>query len=205
MQMHEAVRMVARTVVADAGAISGEDDLERHLQEAFAFHGLADHGYVLEYKAYAISMIRYYLEAREGHTPEPLAVISVTIGQEEIIVHPDDVLVRPDGTRTVRWVRTGHFRSREVDDVGAAAFLLAVRQVFPDADVELVHLSDQSSRPLSLSADKLRTRRGKLSDFLQDIRAGRFPAKPSSRTCPGCPAFFICGPTPAGTLEKNFR
>ena len=29
-----------------------------------------------------------------------------------------------------------------------------------------------------------------------DIRAGVFPAEPSSRTCPGCPAFFICGPTP---------
>lgn len=204
MQMHEAVRMVVRTVVADADAISSDGDLERHLEEAFAVHDLADHGYVLEYKAYAVSMIRYYLEAREGHTPEPLTALSVTIGHEEIIVHPDDVLVRPDGSRTVRRVQTGHFRSREDEDVGAAAFLLAARQAFPDANVELVHLSDESSRPLDLSVGKLRTREGKLSGFFQDIRAGRFPAKPSSRTCPRCPAFFVCGQTPAGTLEKKF-
>jgi len=204
MQMHEAVRMVFQAVVADASAMSGDEDMERHLGEAFAEHGLADHGYVLEYKAYAISMIRYFLAAREGHTPEPPTALSLTFGAEEIIVRPDDVLVRPDGSRTVRRVQTGHFRSAEADDVGAATFLLAARRAFPDAEVELMHLSDQSTRPINLKAVKLRNRQERLSGFLADIRAGRFPAKASSRTCPGCPAFFVCGPTPSGTLEKKF-
>lgn len=203
MQMHEAVRMIFQAVIADANAISGDEDMERHLVEAFAAHGLADHGYVREYRAFAISMIRYFLTAREGHTPETPTALSLTFGTEEIIVRPDDVLVRPDGSRTVRRVQTGHFRSTEADDVGAATFLLAARQTFPDAVVELIHLSDQTARPLDLSAKKLQTRQNKLSGFLADIRGGRFPAKASSRTCPGCPAFFVCGPTPPGALEKN--
>ena len=204
MQMHEAVRMVFQAVVADASVISKDEDLEPHLGEAFTMHGLADNGYVVEYTTYAVSMIRYFLAAREGHTPDPPTALSFTFGAEEIVVRPDDVLVRPDGSRTLRRVQTGHFRSAEADDVGAAAFLLAARQAFPGAVVELVHLSDQTARPLDLSAKQLKTRQEKLSGFLTDIRAGQFPAKASSRTCPGCPAFFVCGPTPTGTLEKSF-
>ena len=204
MQMHEAVRSVFKAIVADASAISNDSDLNRRLAEAFSEHGLEDHGYVREYNAYAISMIRYFLAAREGHTPETPTALSVSFGEEEIVVHPDDVLLRPDGTRMIRRVQTGHFRKAETDDVGAAAFLLAARQAFPGAEVELIHLSDQSAQPMELTARKLDTRRDKLSTYLQDIRAGRFPANASSRTCPGCPAFFVCGPTPTGILEKNF-
>lgn len=204
MQMHEAVRMVFQAVIADVGVISGDDDLEKQLGEAFAAHGLANHGYVGEYRAFAISMIRFFLTEREGHTPETPTALSLTFGAEEIIVRPDDVLIRPDGSRTLRRVQTGHFRSAEADDVGAAAFLLAARQTFPGAEVELIHLSDQTTRPLDLSARKLQTRQNKLSGFLEDIRGGRFPAKASSRMCPGCPAFFVCGPTPPGTLKKYF-
>jgi len=204
MQMHEAVRMVFQAVIADVSVIDGDEDLEKQLGEAFAAHGLADHGYVREYRAFASSMIRYFLTAREGHTPETPTALSLTFGTEKIIVRPDDVLIRPDGTRTLRRVQTGHFRSAEADDVGAAAFLLAARQTFPGAVVELIHLSDQTARPLELSTRKLQTRQNKLSGFLADIRGGRFPAKASSRSCPGCPAFFVCGPTPPGTLKKYF-
>jgi hypothetical protein len=59
-------------------------------------------------------------------------------------------------------------------------------------------------RPLTLSPKVLENNRGKLGRYLASIRAGTFPADPSARTCPGCPAFFICGPTPAGVLKKNF-
>ncbi|GER08777.1 DNA helicase [Iodidimonas muriae] len=204
MQMHEAVRSVFKAIVADASVISNDSDLDRRLAEAFSEHGLEDHGYVREYNAYAISMIRYFIADREGHTPETPTALRVSFGEEEVVVHPDDVLLRPDGTRIIRRVQTGHFRKAETDDVGAVAFLLAARQAFPSAEVELIHLSDQSAQPIELTARKLQTRRDKLSTYLQDIRAGRFPANASSRTCPGCPAFFVCGPTPSGILEKNF-
>ena len=204
MQMHEAVRTVFQAVIADARIIGGASDLEGQIANAFAAHGLADHGYVSEYKGFATSMIQYFLAAREGHTPETPAALSIAFGAEEIIVRPDEVLVRSDGSRTLRRVQTGHFRTAEMDDVGVAAFLLAAQRAFPGASVELVHLSDQTIRPLDLTAKKLQNRQEKLAGFLGRIRAGNFPADPSARTCPGCPAFFICGPTPTGTLRKNF-
>ena len=204
MQMHEAVRTIFKSVVADASSIGAEGDLEKQIGKAFAAHGLADHGYVKEYKGFATSMIQYFLAAREGHTPEMPTALTIAFGSEEIIVRPDEILVRSDGSRTLRRVQTGHFRTAELDDVGVAAFLLAAQRAFPGASVELVHLSDQTIRPLDLTAKKLQNRREKLSGFLGRIRAGNFPAAPSARTCPGCPAFFVCGPTPVGTLRKNF-
>lgn len=204
MQMHEAVRTVFQAVIAGDARVTGGDDLERRVVDALAAHGLAEHGYVGEFKAFALDMVRYFISVREGHTPEAPAPLSLTFGEEQIIVLPDDVLVRPDGGRTLRRVRTGHLRSAESKDVGAAALVLAARQAFPDAVVELVHLADQAARPLTLSPRELQNRRDKLAGFLADIRLGRFPANPSARTCPGCPAFFVCGPTPAGALSKKF-
>ena len=94
-------------------------------------------------------------------------------------------------------------RSAESKDVGAAALVLAVQQAFPGAVAELIHLSDGQAHALSLTSRELKGRQDKLARFLGDIRAGRFPAKISSRTCPNCPAFFICGQTPEGPLQKS--
>ena len=112
--------------------------------------------------------------------------------------------MRPDGTRFVRRIRTGHMRSAESKDVGAAALMLAVKQAFPGAVAELVHLADGEAHALVLSDRELKGRKEKLAKFLGDIRAGRFPAEFSSRTCPNCPVFFICGQTPEGPLQKKF-
>ncbi len=95
-------------------------------------------------------------------------------------------------------------RSGESKDVSAAALMLAVKNAFPGAVAELVHLSDGDEYALSLSDRELKGRKDKLAKFLSEIRAGRFPAEISSRTCPSCPAFFICGPTPDGPLQKKF-
>ena len=149
-------------------------------------------------------MLRYFASIRQGRTTEAPTALSLTFGAEEIIVMPDEVLIRPDGGRTFRSIRTGHQRSTDGKDVSAAAFMLAARRTFPGAIVELVHLSDQKAEPLSLSPKELQNRQEKLDGFLQEIRRGRFPPDPSARVCPSCPAFFICGPTPAGVLEKKF-
>jgi hypothetical protein len=82
--------------------------------------------------------------------------------------------------------------------------MMAARKANPDADVEFVYLSGREVRPIPLSDRQLKNRAEKLADFLAGIRAGRFPANPSPRTCPTCPAFFVCGATPAGALEKKF-
>ena len=204
MQMHEAVRAVFQGVIAGDAPINSDHELDQRITEAFAKSGLADYGYAADYKAFATSMVRFFMTIRRGHTPEAPNSLRLDFGQEEIFIRPDDVLVRPDGVRTFRSIRTGHKPSAEADDVGVAAFVLATQRAFPNAIVELVYLSDQAVQPLGLSSKKLQNRREKLDTFLQAIRAGRFPAERSGRRCPGCPGFFVCGPTPSGPLRKKF-
>lgn len=203
MHLHEAVRSVVGTVIASDPAAS-ERDVEEHIDAALAGQGLVEHGYLAEFRGLALTMLRFFLANRAGAVVEAPVALCLKFGDEEIIVRPDEVLVRPDGSRAVRRIRTGHLRSAESKDVGAAALMLAVKQAFPGAVAELVHLSDAEARPLTLSDRELKGRQDKLAKFLGDIRAGRFPAEVSSRTCPNCPAFFVCGPTADGALQKKF-
>jgi superfamily I DNA/RNA helicase len=202
-QMHDAIRTVFAELVI-SGVTEGEGTLAAKITAAFARHNLAGHGYEADYRAFALSMLRYFISIREGHTPEGPEALRLKFGAEEIIVLPDDVLVGADGVRTLRRVSTGRKKSGEAKDVSAAAFVLAAREAFPGAVVELVSLTDQAAEAVVMSPTELQNRREKLRGFLQEIRLGRFPADPSARTCPNCPAFFICGPTPAGILRKKF-
>jgi superfamily I DNA/RNA helicase len=203
MHLHEAVRSVVDLVIASPDPV-GEGQLEEHIYAALADEALGDHGYLAEFRGLALAMLRFFLASRAGALAEPPPALSLNFGGEEIIVRPDEVLVRPGGNRAVRRVRTGHKRSTDADDVGAAALILAVRRAFPGAVAELVYLSDGEVHELSLSERQLKGRSEKLATFLADIRAGRFPAKISAFTCPNCPAFFICGQTPDGPLQKKF-
>lgn len=203
MHLHEAVRSLVETVIASETPLT-ERDLAERTDAALAGVGLADHGYRAEFRDLALAMLRFFLSSRAGAAAETPVALILTFGEEEIIVQPDEVLVRSDGIRVMRRIRTGHLRSAESKDVGAAALVLAAKQAFPDAVAELVHLSDSQTHPLSLSDRELEGRKDKLARFLDDIRAGRFPAEVSPRTCPNCPAFFICGQTPDGPLQKKF-
>jgi len=62
---------------------------------------------------------------------------------ERIIVMPDDVLVKSDGKRTFRRVKTGHHRDSHAEDLDSATLIMAAKEAFPDATVELVYLSDR--------------------------------------------------------------
>ncbi|ESY94304.1 UvrD-helicase domain-containing protein [Mesorhizobium sp. LNHC209A00] len=203
MHLHEAVRSVVKAVIASNLPMT-EQELTDRTDTALAGEGLGEHGYRAEFRDLALAMLRLFLSGRAGAIAEAPVAVSINLGGEEILVEPDEVLMRPDGIRAVRRVRTGHRRSAESKDVGAAGLILAVKQAYPGAVAELVHLSDGEASELSLSDRELKGRTDKLSKFLGDIRAGRFPAEISSRTCPNCPAFFICGPTPDGPLQKKF-
>ena len=203
MQMHDAVWHVVEALIADPGTVS-DAELSRRATAALAERGLAEHGYYEQLRSLALSLLRFFISGRGGHAVEAAVAISVRFGDEEVVVHPDDVLVEPSGRRKLRRVRTGHSTSRAADDVAAAAFVLAARQAFPDAVVELVHLADEKVQEVDLSPPKLRNRHKKLNDILDDIRQGHFPPQASLRTCPGCPNFFICGPTPDGVIRKRF-
>lgn len=204
MRMHEAVRAVFQGIISGDAPIGSDHELDQRVSEAFSKNGLADHGYATDYKRFAVSMIQFFLSIRKGQTAEKPNALRLDFGQEEIFVRPDEVLMAPDGTRTLRNIRTGHKPSKDEDSVGVAAFLVAAQKAFPNAAVELVYLSDQKVQPIGLSAKQLQNRLEKLNDFLQRIRAGTFPAERESRRCPACPGFFVCGPTPSGPLRKKF-
>ncbi len=201
MQMHEVIREVYRAVVA-AGD-SAQSDLNSLLSSAFVKSGLHEHGYFDDYRAMATTMLQYFLASRSGAQIETPTALRVTFDNHEVEVTPDEVLVR-NGIRTLRRVKTGHASSNEGKDVGMAAFVLAARDAFPDATIELVCLADAEAKPLTLSTKELSNRQGKLVDIFQGIRAGHFKTQPSDTICPHCPAFFVCGAVPPGTLEKNF-
>jgi superfamily I DNA/RNA helicase len=201
MRMHEAVRVVSDGLIATTIA---ESEIEVRVTAALETEGLGRDGDVAAFHSLAVAMIRFFAGTRAGLTPEPPMALRLSFGDHDIIVRPDDVLLESSGRRVLRRVRTGHRRSAEEDDVGAAAFVLAARQAFPDALVQLVHLADQEVFDIELKPKPLEARRKKLNDFLAAIRAGRFPIDPSPRTCPGCPAFFICACAPDGTLRKKF-
>ncbi|MEF9417181.1 UvrD-helicase domain-containing protein [Ralstonia sp. SM1864_UCD524_TZ4] len=199
MKMHEAVRSVCQAVI-DSGQTH---DWESRLAAALVAHELHEHGYATEYRAIATAMLQFFLASRDGVIAEPTQALSLTFDDEQILVRPDEILVK-DGVRTLRTVRTGHAPNKEPKDVGTAAVLLATQRAFPGAIVELVYLADRQIKSLDLTPKQLAGSHSKLGGMLADIRAGHFAAERSEYICPGCPAFFICGPTPPGTLHKTF-
>lgn len=204
MQLHEAVRTVTQALIAQGTADTDDVYLEQRVWEAIIDRRPEDHGCVEELKTFAMGMIRFFVTKRAGYTPETPTTLRLSFGDEEITVRPDDILVSPDGHRTLRRIHTGHKRSTENKEVGTAAFVLAAQQAFPDATIEFLYLADQNVQSFPLSIKELQNKRDKLASFLSDIRLGRFPTNPSTRTCSGCPAFFICGLTPVGPLSKKF-
>lgn len=204
MLMHEAVRSVTQAVVAGTIDIANDAELIRHVARACLDHGLEDCGVLAELQAAAIDMIKYFRSSRAGLQVVAPTAIHLTLNGDDLVFLAEDVLVAVDGAYIFRRVRTGRIRSKENADVGAAALLMAAQQHGPRTRVELIHLSDKAVTALSLTPTVLKNRRQTLSDYLSAIRAGTFEAVPSERTCPGCPAFFICGPVSAGTLEIKF-
>jgi hypothetical protein len=165
---------------------------------------LEECGVLPELQAAAIEMIRYFRSSRTNAQAVAPTAIRLILDGDEIVFRAEDVLIAADGAHVFRRVRTGRMRSKEDSDIAAAALLMAAQQHGPRTRVELIHLSDAEVTPLSLSTTVMNNRRQTLSTYLSAIRAGAFKAVPSERSCPGCPAFFICGPVSAGALEIKF-
>ncbi|BEH47303.1 UvrD-helicase domain-containing protein [Burkholderia pseudomallei] len=204
LQMHDAVRDVYKKVVTGEIIPSGEQ-LEADVEVELRAQGLGEHGYFSHYREFAVSMIRFFAESRTGLTPMEPTALRVRFGAEEIVVTPDDVLVGQDGVVRVRRVMTGHSRSDDEESIAAAAFLAATQQAFPHAIAELVYLADERAQSISLTEKKMGNRRDSIVRNLGAIRSGQFPTNASSRSCPNCPALFVCGPVPSGRLQPEIR
>lgn len=204
MRMHGAVRAVVDWVIESASAPSSAE-LDGRLAEAWDENGLDDQGYSGDFERIARQLIGYFVECRSGYGRLPATEMRLIVTGGEIVVTPDEVLSARNGRTHVRSVRTGHAGSKDLESVPTAVFALAAEGAFPGCTVELVHLSDAAVNAVSMKPRMLANRREAAVEVFEEIRAGRFPRKESTRTCPRCPAFFICGPVPGGPLEKKFE
>jgi hypothetical protein len=152
----------------------------------------------------ASDMIDYFLAQRAGLGATAPVSLRFSIDAGEIVVTPDDVLVLMGGRRLFRRIQTGHYREDDVKEIEAGAFAIAVRTNAPGAEVQVQHLSDRETSDISFTDKSLKTKRKHLEETLSGIRAGAFAPNVSIYTCPNCPAFFVCGPVPAGSFQKKF-
>ncbi|WP_068083754.1 UvrD-helicase domain-containing protein [Novosphingobium rosa] len=203
MLMHEAVRSIVASVgrgemALDAGtpaAILSACDV------ACVEQGLGEHGYRADFARIAASMVTRFLVARDGWTVKRPARISIDMGGDELVVRADELRTRHGEVPVLARIQTGKKRTKDDDDLVAAAHLLAAEAQGPGTIARLHHLTDGAETDLALKPVMMGNRCRSLQDAFGEIRTGLFPAKPVARTCPGCPAFFVCGPVPVGGLE----
>jgi len=204
MEMHDVVQDVVKILAARQPHEADDEMVAEVFATAFDSHALADHGYAADFRAIALALVGYFAESRRGKSSIPPQMLTLAVPGGKIVVTPDEVLVDDSSGRTFRRVRSGHRSTRATDGLAAAAFQLAATDLFPGCRVELIYLADACTTPVQLKRDVLERRRDKVAEALGRILAGAFPMKESSFVCPRCPAYFICGPVAAGTLEKKF-
>lgn len=203
MQMHAAVRQVIDKLVTDTAAPEPVV-LASLIDQAWIEKGPHAHGYSSEFKAIAQRLVSFYLSTQTNHKAQTSReLLRFAVGTAEVVIKPDQVLSRASGQIVMRRVQTGHKKSADDDSLASAVFRLAANAVLPGCVVELVHLADESITPLAMTARVLGNREKTVQDALQMVQRGEFPLD-QGRTCPRCPAFFICGPVPKGRLEKIF-
>lgn len=204
MRMHEAARSVVRAIVQGGLDPSDEASIAAAVGQACDDHGLDGPGGLQELRATAAALVAAFIRTRGNHSPQTPSPLVLTLSQDEVRFVPDDLLVDVGGRTIYRRVRTGVHRKSDTEDLSVAAALLAVAEIAPGAAAEIVHLTDGRVSPLQMTPLVLGRRREALRAAFGRIRAGDFPPSPSQRVCPRCPAFFVCGPVPAGTLRKMF-
>jgi hypothetical protein len=204
MRMHEAARSVIRATVHDGLNLSDDAQLLAAVKQACDDLGLDTPGSFAELREMAVALVTTFRRSREAYRAETPVALALKVGNDQVVFVADDVLVDAQGVRIYRCVRTGVFRKSDTENLGMATALLALTDNDPGATAQVVHLTSDQITPLGLTARVLGNRRELLNTIFAGIRAGTFPTEPSQRVCPRCPAFFICGSVPAGTLQKDF-
>lgn len=205
MKMHDAVQMVVDWMVRqDPGQID-QAEVDRRLGTALVETGVASNGYADEYRAIAEILIDRLAESRAGMTRVANPGFALASGGVTIDIRVDDVLQDALGRTFVRRVRTGHSTKKSREDSASTSLFFAAHRSLPGSLIEVVHLAESESMPIKIEARKLTERRAEVDNVVEAILAGDLPPKRSNRSCPRCPAFFICGPLPAGTLVKKFE
>jgi superfamily I DNA/RNA helicase/Zn-dependent peptidase ImmA (M78 family) len=205
MRMHDAVQLVVDWMVSEAPEQVDPTEIDRRLAAAMKETGVSGNGYAEEYQTIAETLVARLVESRTGMTKIANPGIALASRGARIDVRVDDILKDAEGRTFVRRVRTGHATKKSQTDAASTSLFLAAQTSFPDSTIEVVHLADVDPMRIEIEPKKLATRRAAVDQVVAAILDGDFPAEPSSRSCPRCPAFFICGPLPPGRLVKRSR
>ena len=204
MRMHEAARSVVQAIVRDGLDVSDDARLAAAVGLACDEHGLEEPGSFVELRAAAVALVTTFVRSRGAHEPRKPDTLILRFAGDEVRYAADDLLADAQGNLFYRRVRTGVYRKSDTEDLSVATALLAVADNAPGATAQVVHLTGGGISPLAMSDLVLGRRREALEAAIGHVRAGDFPTDPTQRVCPRCPAFFVCGPVPAGTLQKEF-
>jgi len=202
MKLHDAVQQVVSECSQATDRSPSLAELEVQLSTAWQAHGPGDHGYSEDYRRIASQLVRFYFDSTSAMKRLPSPGLRLPVAGAEIVITPDQVLADASGKIHMRRVRTGHKRSKDEENLAAAAFHIAATAHSPGCTVQLVYLSDGEVTPVNLSDRKLANRADSIAKMLVSVKAGQFPLD-QSITCPRCPAFFICGRVPTGPLVKK--
>lgn len=203
MKMHDAVQLVVDWMVQQPPDQVDPGEVNRRLGLALERTGVGKNGYADEYRAIAETLVDRLIESRAGMTKISNPGLVLTSGDATIDVRVDDILEDAEGRLRVRRVRTGHGTKKSQTDAASTSLFFAARENFPGSTIEVVHLAEPDCMPIEIDQKKLAARRAGVDGVVSAILAGDLPPVRSSRSCPRCPAFFICGSLPSGTLTKK--
>lgn len=152
--------------------------------------GNAFEGY---YRAAAIEMVRGMAAAiaTESAAYDRREWI-VPVGERQVSVTPDRVILRQNGVVHVQRIRTGRETAAEAKNPIYALLRLGAEEQHANKTVvvETFYLSTGNTVEVSGNGDakSLKT----YSDAIAGIEEGRFEPRPDQRQCPRCPCYFAC-------------
>jgi superfamily I DNA/RNA helicase len=198
--MHEVVQKTIDRLMADGPATDAAQIFDQHWSSS----PLAKDEAGGDYRVIGLGLVDAFLLSREGRAGTATVDMAYATGNGTLQLRPHEVLEGPSGP-VARRIRTGKRPSEKSRD-GEELFLMLVRHSGQAAEVEFIYLSDGHTPFRITPKPAALAKKGEiLTRGLGDIAAGLFPMKESERTCPDCPAFFVCGPVGAGTLEKKLE
>lgn len=195
VQFHRCVRITTGWMEQQsaAGAPADEAAALARLDSVWQERGPVGSGYERYYRAAAQEMVRQMAatiawEPGQYDRGEWL----VPVGDRQVSVTPDRVVVTPDGIRVQR-MRTGRRTKSEPDKEIYALMRLGAALKYPGRPigVETLYLATGETVPVPPKNDDKRLK--SYADAIAAIERGEFQPKPDIRQCPGCPCYFICG------------
>jgi superfamily I DNA/RNA helicase/Zn-dependent peptidase ImmA (M78 family) len=165
-------------------------------------HGPTAHAFAQDYRQLASRLVAAFVASGAGRRFRNSEVLAIDLPNGRVIVEPSEIAELPDGSVVVRRVRTGHKRSDEYDRLEYTLYQLAAQARFgADVTVEALHLTDETTEGVSITATKVKNRQENAVKMLSGIASGQFDPDPDAVTCPRCPHFFACPALAAGALN----